>query len=304
MLACLVWVLFSGVAAGATIWIDTDPAIGAPWREVDDAFALILAFHSPEVRIAGISTTYGNAPLRRTTAVAHDIVRRFGGRAELTASHVHPGASSRADFEKRTPAAEALARVLRKRRLTYVALGPLTNLAAFLQVHPELSGNIDRVIFVGGRSPGQQFTFGPTGALRIHDANVIKDRAAAAVVLRSALPLTLAPVEISSQLTINRADLRTLRAGGPAGRYLHARTRVWGWFWMSFVREKGGPLFDLLAVLPAIDQRLLKTEPRFAYLNATGDLIAAPRTTPGTKRVSFGTAVKTSAKPLVLRRLR
>ena len=65
---------------GATtaVWIDTDPAIGAPWREVDDAFALMLAFHSPELRIVGISTSYGNAALPRTTKVARDLVRRLG----------------------------------------------------------------------------------------------------------------------------------------------------------------------------------------------------------------------------------
>jgi pyrimidine-specific ribonucleoside hydrolase len=62
-------------------WIDTDPSIGPPWREVDDAFALLLAFRCPELRIVGISTTYGNAPLRRTTAVGRDLVRRFGTRA-------------------------------------------------------------------------------------------------------------------------------------------------------------------------------------------------------------------------------
>jgi len=57
--------IFCGVhmAAADTVWIDTDVSIGSPIREVDDAYALLLAFHSPEIRIAGISTTYGNALL-------------------------------------------------------------------------------------------------------------------------------------------------------------------------------------------------------------------------------------------------
>jgi pyrimidine-specific ribonucleoside hydrolase len=115
--------------ARTNIWIDTDPSLGAPWREVNDAFALMLAFRSPEVRIVGISTTYGNAGVKRTTAVAHDLVRRFG------ASHIHPGAESPRDRSRQTSATEALAAALRKRRLTYVALGPLTNLAAFCRLH-------------------------------------------------------------------------------------------------------------------------------------------------------------------------
>ena len=29
------------------VWIDTDPAVGAPDRDVDDGLALLQAFHSP-----------------------------------------------------------------------------------------------------------------------------------------------------------------------------------------------------------------------------------------------------------------
>ena len=289
--------------ARTSVWIDTDPAIGPPWREVDDAFALLLAFHSPEVRIAGISSTYGNVGLTRTTTVARDLARRFGRPARLTASNVYAGASSPSDTTKRTAATDALAAALRRTRLTYVALGPLTNLAAFLNLYPELSGRIERVIFVGGRSPGQQLTFGPTGSLRVHDANVFKHPAAAAAVLRSSIPIVLAPVEISSQLALTREDLRRLRASGPAGDYLFRRTRIWLWFWTSFVREKGAPVFDVLAILPAIQEGLLVTEERFAKLDARSDLVAHRKREHGSKPVRFGGAVRPNTKALVVRRL-
>ena len=139
-------------AKGTRVWIDTDPAIGSPFRDVDDAFALILAFHSPELRIAGISTTYGNAGLRRTTLVsARSRPAVWPGRWN------HRGGclfwrGIRGRFQTRTAASEALSRALRKERLTYIALGPLTNLAAVLEQHPNLAGRFERVIFVGGRS--------------------------------------------------------------------------------------------------------------------------------------------------------
>ena len=89
-------------AKGTRVWIDTDPAIGSPFRDVDDAFALILAFHSPELHIAGISTTYGNAGLTRTTLVTRDLVRRFGQGAGITEADVYSGAASAGDVRKRT----------------------------------------------------------------------------------------------------------------------------------------------------------------------------------------------------------
>ena len=298
---CLLFGLLPSAVAGA-VWIDTDPSIGPPWREVDDAFALVLAFHSPETRVAGISTTYGNASSARTNAVARNLVRRFGAIAGLTERDVHSGARAARDINARTAASHALARTLRQKRVTYVALGPLTNLAAFLYLHPELAGRIERVILVGGRSPGERLTFGPKGSLRIHDANVFKDPAAARQVLVSKIPIVLAPVETSRQLAFNGEDLRAIRAGR-AGQYLHARTRVWDWFWTKFVREKGGPLFDVLAILPAVRPDSVVTEERCASFNEGGDLIARRAATCAGRRVKFAVGIRAGTKQFVLERL-
>ena len=298
--------LLSGAAkAATTVWIDTDPAIGAPWREVDDAFALVLAFHSPEIEIAGISTTYGNAALARTSAVARELVRRFGAAAQLTERDVYPGARSASARAQRTVATEALARVLRKKRLTYIALGPLTNLAAFLELHPGLADRIERVICVGGRSPQARFAFGPEKSFAVHDANVFKDPAAVATVLRASPPLLFAPVEIAPELALTSADLRKLRDGSAAGDYLFHHTRVWLWFWTNVVREKGGLAFDVIAILPVLQANLLQTETRFAQFDLQGDLVAQRAPGPGRRRVQFAIGLrKQTTKPLVLERLK
>jgi inosine-uridine nucleoside N-ribohydrolase len=281
------------------VWIDTDPSIGAPWREVDDAFALLFAFQCPELEIFGITSTYGNAGLRRTTVVARDLAHRFGA-----AAPVFEGAASPRDSAARTAATDALARELRARKLTYVALGPLTNLAAFLHLHPQLARNIERVIIVGGQSPDRPPRFGPNRSHRIHDANVFKDPASAAKVLQAGIPITLAAIETAPQLALTRDDLEQLRGGGPGGRFLYAKTRVWLWFWTKYVREPGGLVFDVLAVLPAIRPGLLKTERRFAKVDEAGNLIAYPSRKPNTHPVQFSTGIGRDAKPLLLRRLR
>ena len=287
--------------ARTAVWIDTDPSIGPPWREVDDAFALVLAFHSPEARIVGLSSTYGNVGVKRTTTVARDLVRRFGGSARLTTDDVYPGAKSRDDVGAATAASEALARVLRNERLTYIALGPLTNLASFLRLHPGLAGRIERVLFVGGLSPGYSPAFGPKRTWRIHDANVFKDPAAVREVLQSDIPIVLAPVEASSQLWLDRDDMLALRGSGPAGEFLYSRSRVWLWFWTSVVKEDGGLLFDALALMAATRPELLVYETRYATVDPRGNLIAAKRRMRGARAVAFCSRVKPAARDLLVR---
>jgi pyrimidine-specific ribonucleoside hydrolase len=299
---------FCIVAAGearaqTAVWIDTDPSIGAPWREVDDAFALVLAFHSQELRITGISTTYGNVGVRRTTTVARDLVRRFGGPAGINEADIYAGASTPDDVGGRSPASDALAQALRRERLTYIALGPLTNLAAFLKLHPTLANRIKRVVFVGGMSPGYTPRFGPTGALRIHDANVFKDPAAVRAILASRIPIVLAPVETSSALVINRADARQLQRGGTAGAFLHGRTRAWLWFWTSIVKHRGGVMFDSLAVLRVARPDLVAIEPRYAHVTPAGDLIASKQPLRNARRVSFCTRITPDAREVTVGRL-
>lgn len=289
-------------ATARKIWIDTDPAIGAPWREVDDAFALALAFHSPEVRIVGVSTTYGNAGLKRTTAIARDLVRRFGSSAGIVEEDVHSGVRAAGDRTHGTPATNALANALRKERLTYVALGPLTNLANFLQVHPSLAHRIDRVLFVGGKSLDYELAFGRNGWLRIHDANVIKDPDAARRVLQAVIPLVLVPVETASHLVLEREHWRRLHGGGPAARFLHGKSAVWIWFWTSIVQHRGGPLFDSLAVVLASKPDLVRTEIRYASVRGT-ELVALDHSASGSRRVRLVTHVTAEGERLAVRRL-
>ena len=287
----------------ATVWIDTDISIGSPIREVDDAFALVLAFHSPESRIAGLSTTYGNASLGHTTRAARDLVQRFGRSAGLTVDDVFPGAGSRGDLGRRSEACDALAAALEKQKVIYIALGPLTNLASFLQLHPQAANRIERVIFVGGQSPGASLAFGPNKSFHIHDANVFKDSAATAAVLRSNIPLTLVPIATSSNLLIDGANLRRLEESGEAGNYLSRQSRIWLWFWSHFVRTNGGPIFDALAIIPTTRPDLLSMEKRYAKMDRAGNLVVTTRLTSGGRPVRYCTRFAPGTKRFVMQRL-
>ena len=287
----------------ATVWIDTDVSIGSPIREVDDAFALVLAFHSPEIRIAGLSTTYGNAPLGQTTRAARDLVQRFGRSAGLTVDHVFAGAESASDLGRRSGASDALATALQKQKVTYIALGPLTNLATFLRLHPKLAHRIERVIFVGGQVPGASLAFGPTRSFHIHDANVFKDSAATGAVLRSNIPLTLVPIATGSHLLIVGADLRQLERSGGAGNYLSRESRIWRWFWTHLAKTDGGPIFDAVAIIPTTSPELLSIKNRYARMDQAGNLVVTPRLTNGARPVRYCTGVAPGMKRFVMQRL-
>jgi pyrimidine-specific ribonucleoside hydrolase len=287
----------------ATVWIDTDVSIGSPIREVDDAYALVLAFHSPEIRIAGLSTTYGNASLGHTTRAARDLVQRFGRSAGLTVDHVFAGAGSAQDLGRMSGASDALAAALQKQRVTYIALGPLTNLATFLELHPKVANRIERVIFVGGQVPEESLAFGPNRSFQIHDANVFKDPVAAAVVLRSNIPLTLVPIATGSHLLVDGADLRQIERSGDAGNYLSRRSRIWLWFWTHIVKTNGAPIFDALAIIPTTRPELLSSKKRYARMDSAGNMVVTPRLTNGARPVRYCTGFAPGMKRFVMQRL-
>jgi len=299
---CLALLAVACNADAERAWIDTDLSIGSPIREVDDAYALLLAFHSPEIQIAGLSTTYGNAPLSQTTRVTLDLVQRFGVSPGLGREDVFAGARSARTLGEETPASGALAASLQKEKLTYVALGPLTNLATFVRLHPNLTYRIDRVIFLGGQAPGTNLTFGPN-RFRIHDANVFKDPAAVKIVLESRIPIFLVPIDTASRLEIARDDLRSLKNGGPAGEYLARRSGIWLSFWTHFVKTKGGPIFDAVAIIPATRPELLSVTKRYARMDDPGNLIVTPRETNGARPVRYCTGFAPKTKGFVMGRL-
>jgi len=152
----------AGEAAGPDpVWIDTDPACGAAaTNDVDDCWALLLAFRSGRIAVRGIGTVFGNLDEAPTRARVVGILGALGvatGRAALPP--IHRGAGGPGDRAGRegNRAAAALARALEAEPLTVLALGPLTNIAAVLARRPDLAGRIRRIVAVAGQRPGERF---------------------------------------------------------------------------------------------------------------------------------------------------
>ena len=149
------------------VWIDTDPAAGVPGSDVDDALALIAAFHAPELAVRGVSSVFGNAPLDATHPIAESLCARFGPPGLCA----YRGAASAAERTQTTEAVVALAAALEAEPLDILALGPMTNVAAVVEQRPELAQRIRSIVAVAGRRPGQEFRSSATQPDAFPDLN-------------------------------------------------------------------------------------------------------------------------------------
>ncbi|GME54123.1 putative uridine nucleosidase [Neofusicoccum parvum] len=113
------------------LWLDVDPGH-------DDAFALLLAAHNPQVHLLGVSTVHGNASLEHTTQNSLSILEAIGCRD----IPVYPGAST----------------------AWLVATGTLTNAARVIKEHPDLAGHLKGFSIMGG-AIGNGFTDAPLGKI-------------------------------------------------------------------------------------------------------------------------------------------
>jgi len=251
---------------GAVVWIDTDPSVQRGVHEVDDGFALVQAFRSPELRIRGISVVFGNAPLVTALPIGREIVERFGP----AGMPVFAGAAGAQELGQETDASRALAAALKTERLTILALGPGTNIATVLRNHPELASRIDRVVAVAGRRPGQHFVTGQAKT-PFRDFNFEMDPEAFQVILDSGVPLVLAPWEVSSKVWLNQSDLDRLVAADAALDWLAKPAADWLAFWKQSFAVDGFNPFDTLAVTYAVTPKLLRCEPLPAKIETLPD---------------------------------
>ena len=221
-------------------------------HEPDDGVAMVQAFHSPELRVAGVSVVFGNAPVERGYPIAKEIVARFA-RPGLA---VHQGSAG--PFPDPTPASRALIAALEREPLTVLALGPATNVANALRERPDLAARIETVILVIGRRTGEALTF-PGGGPNLLDFNFELDPSAAEVVLQSGAPVVLAPFELAAKLPIPAEDWAELW-DTPFGDFFREPIEDYlDWFGENYGRRATYP-FDSFAVSFLVAPELLECD--------------------------------------------
>lgn len=253
------------------VWLDVDTATGI--GDVDDGLMLIQAFHSPEIKVRGISVVFGNAPLDKALPIARTITSRFGPAGIVPKS----GAATAAEFGKRTEAVEALAAELDRGVMTIVAVGPVTNIGTLVKLYPDLLDRIERIIMVAGRRPNQRFVTNEKQKTPHRDFNFELDPAAMRAILDTKIPLAFAPWEVSSHVWISRDDLETLRASGGSGAWIAETSEYWIERWEKGIDPRGFNPFDTLAMGWLTHPGLIETVQMQVTVEEAPDDRAAPQ---------------------------
>ncbi|MFC8348614.1 nucleoside hydrolase [Streptomyces sp. NPDC057280] len=194
---------------------------------VDDALALLFAVRHPGLDVRAITCVAGNTDVdgvvRNTltvleTAGAGDIPVARGAERPLiepvrTASHVH-GQDGMGDLglpapTRRSVDLDAVALLRREilaspRPVTLIPTAPLTNIALLLRTHPEVTRNIERIVFMGGAVE-------VGNATPVAEFNVWHDPEAAAILLTAGVPITMYGLDVFRRVIVPAADVQRLR---------------------------------------------------------------------------------------------
>ena len=263
------------------VLIDCDPGH-------DDAIAILLALASPELELLGVTTVSGNQTLEKTTANAIRVLD-FAGRGDVpvaagadrpllrerfVAAYVH-GESGLDGPELPPPQA----RPVREHAVTFLArklaeapepvtlfpVGPLTNIALLLSLHPSAGDKIERIVLMGG-------SIGVGNVTPAAEFNIWADPEAAVRVFESGLDVTMIGLDVTHEALMTRADAERLRAAGRVGRMVAELFDFFSQFHLRQYGHEDSPIHDAVAVAYVLDPTLVATEHRHVAIETGSEL--------------------------------
>lgn len=251
------------------IVLDTD--IGG---DIDDAFALALILHSPELDLRAVTTVSGDTAGRARLAAK---MLAVAGRTGIPVAAGVPGPPMDAPQTKWADGfsspdlvpqgAVALMRSVIDRtpgRIDLVAIGPLTNVAALLRQHPEEARKIHEIVLMGGSiKRGYYPNSGPTA-----EYNIAADAAGSQTVFSAGVPILMAPLDVTARLQLEQPNLdRIFALHTPLTDALQALYKLWG--------QPVPTLHDPMAVSLLLDPALCTRQPLDVSITEKGMTVPA-----------------------------
>jgi inosine-uridine nucleoside N-ribohydrolase len=254
--------------------LDTD--IG---DDIDDAFALALVLRSPEIKLLGITTEYGDTELRARlldrylTAVGRTDIPVAAGVATARSNVFTQAAYARQtpDSKQKHPdAVEFLLGQIRAHpgQITLIAIGPLFNIQAAIERDPATFRKLKRVVMMGGSI--YRGYDGPNGERRPADAewNISRDPAGARALLASGVPVYMMPLDSTQIHLETKAREAIFSHGSPLTDQLTLLYHQWK------AGAEGHPdaptLFDPVAVAYAVRPDLCPATPMRLEVDGQG----------------------------------
>jgi pyrimidine-specific ribonucleoside hydrolase len=259
------------------ILIDCDPGH-------DDAIALVLALASPEVDLLGVSTVAGNQTLDKTTANAIRVLD-FVGRTDIDVAagadrplvreqHVAANVHGETGLDgpdlpppQRDPVAahavEFLAAKIRASAepVTLVPVGPLTNVALLLALHPD--ARPERIVLMGGAIAEGNVT--PAA-----EFNIWADPEAAVRVFKSGIDVMMVGLDVTHKALFTQAHMARLT--GRSGQMVAELLRFYNTFHQKVYKFDGSPIHDALAVASVLNPNLVGTLKRNVEIDTESEL--------------------------------
>jgi purine nucleosidase len=267
-------------AAPKKIIFDTDPGS-------DDAMAMMLALHSPELDVRAITVVPGNVTASqglenalRMVSLANrcDIPVAAGAQHPLfqkliTAEFWH-GKNGLANVELPPSKCKVDARFApdliiqmvhaAPHEITLVPVGPLTNIALAVLKDPSIVPLVKEVVLMGGSISG-----GNVNAAA--EANIYNDPEAAQIVFQAGWPLTMVGLDVGDKTLLSQKYLDQLAsAHGPVNDFIHAVAKYLVGLAAQF-GSPGTPMYDPLAVGVAIDPTLVKAPEMHVDVETRGE---------------------------------
>lgn len=250
-------------AAPQLVILDTD--IG---DDIDDAFALALALRSPQLKLLGITTEYGDTELRARLVDRYlSAVRRNGIPIAEGVPTQHTNIFTQAAYARQAPLRrypDAVSFLLAQihahpGQITLICIGPLVNVQAAIARNPAAFRKLKRVVMMGGsiyqgyRDPANPASPQPPSA----EWNIRCDPAGFRALLGSGVPLFVMPLD-STQIPLPQPQMAALFAhGSPLADQLTLLYHQW-----SGTGDWRTPtLYDPVAVTYAFRPELCPTQP-------------------------------------------
>lgn len=216
--------------------LDVDLAMGAPGSDIDDGFALALALADPQITVELVTTVNGNTDVASATALTGELLHRLG-REDVPVYRgaqrplVRPQArfgSIPDDVVVREPQPKIAAVAMVEQvlanpgEITLVAVGPLTNVALALRLHPDFADSLKSLVIMGG-----VFNQQTNNAAMPGEFNVWSDPEAAHIVLTSGVIARWVGLDVTLQVRVSKAEALEMEASDRpfvsfAGKYTAA----------------------------------------------------------------------------------
>ena len=258
----LLFTAFSATAERQKVIVDTD--IG---DDIDDAYALTLALHSPELEILGVTTAWGNTALRAQLAAR--LLAASGANKIPVMAGVPTHSKSNFSQQAWAVAGPApahgnavdflLAQARRyPHQITLIAIGPLTNIGAAVDRDPAAFRLFNRVVLMGGSihcGYGNPRATPPPPPQP--EYNIASDPGAARKLLASGVPIFMMPLD-STQWKLDDSKLAQVAARStPATDALLVLTTEW----QLATHQHTPTLYDAMAVTYALRPEICPTTP-------------------------------------------